>query len=51
MQTGTDVEPNATEEGGSVGTGAIVGTVIGTVVVFGGGAFALIWFVLRKKYL
>ncbi len=34
----------------TMGAGGIIGTVAGTLVVFGGGAFALIWFVLRKKY-
>ena len=32
-------------------TGAVIGTVLATIVVFGGGAFSLIWFVLRKKEL
>ena len=31
-------------------TGAVIGTVLATIVVFGGGAFSLIWFVLRKKF-
>ncbi|MBE6674097.1 MAG: hypothetical protein E7596_03205 [Ruminococcaceae bacterium] len=34
-----------------VSTGAIVGTVTGTVVLFGGGTFALIWFVFRKRFI
>ena len=32
-----------------LGTGAIVGIVIGAVVVLGGGGFALYWFVFKKK--
>ena len=33
-----------------MGTGAIIGIILGSVAVFGGGAFSLIWFVLRKKF-
>ena len=29
--------------------GAIVGIVIGAVVLLGGGGFALFWFVIKKK--
>ena len=32
-----------------LGTGAIVGIVIGSVVVVGIGGFALVWFVIKKK--
>jgi len=46
---GSVTQPSEPQKG--VGTGAIIGTVIGTVVVFGGTAFALIWFVIRKKFL
>lgn len=35
----------------TLGTGAIIGIIIGSLAVFGGGAFAVIWFVLRKKLL
>ncbi len=34
----------------NMGAGAIIGIILATVVVFGGGAFSLIWFVLRKKF-
>ena len=40
-------EPNEAEKG--LGTGAIVGIVIGSVLIVGIGAFALIWFVIKKK--
>ncbi len=46
---GTQNESPEEDEG--LGTGAVVGITVGSVAVFGGGAFALIWFVLRKKYL
>ena len=45
----TTTSPAKPEE--KMSTGAIIGTVAGTVVVFGGGAFALIWFVLRKRFI
>jgi hypothetical protein len=32
-----------------LGAGAIIATALGTLVLFGGGAFSLIWFVIRKK--
>ena len=38
------------ESDDGLGTGAIVGIVIGSVCVVGGGGFALYWFVLRKKF-
>ncbi len=34
----------------NMGAGAIIGIILATVAVFGGGAFSLIWFVLRKKF-
>ena len=34
---------------GALGTGAIVGIVIGSVAVVGVGGFALVWFVIKKK--
>ena len=37
-----------TEDAG-LGTGAIVGIVVGSVVVLGLGGFALVWFVIKKK--
>ena len=43
--------PQSEPKNDSLGTGAIVGIILGTVAVFGGGAFAVIWFVLRKKFL
>ena len=38
-----------TDDKDGLGAGAIVGIVIGSLVVLGGGGFALYWFVLRKK--
>ena len=40
-----------TDDDGGLGTGAIVGIVIGSVAVagVGGGGFAIFWFVIRKK--
>lgn len=38
------------ESDDGLGMGAIVGIVIGSVCVVGGGGFALYWFVLRKKF-
>ncbi len=32
-----------------MGAGGIIGIIIATLAVFGGGSFALIWFVIRKK--
>ena len=38
-----------TDDDGGLGTGAIVGIVIGSVAVAGVGGFALFWFVIKKK--
>ena len=38
-----------TDDDGGLGTGAIVGIVIGSVAVVGVGGFALFWFVIKKK--
>ncbi|MBR2930537.1 MAG: hypothetical protein IKC32_04840 [Clostridia bacterium] len=38
-----------TLEAGGLGTGAIVGIVVGSVAVLGVGGFALVWFVIKKK--
>ena len=50
---GTDVpgndDPQTPDDNDGLGTGAIVGIVIGAVVVLGGGGFALYWFVFKKK--
>ena len=40
--------PPSDDEGG-LGTGAIIGIVIGSVAVVGIGGFALVWFVIKKK--
>ena len=40
--------PPSDDEGG-LGTGAIIGIVIGSVAVVGIGGFALFWFVIKKK--
>jgi hypothetical protein len=45
---GTD-DPQTPDDNDGLGTGAIVGIVIGAVVVLGGGGFALYWFVFKKK--
>ena len=39
------------DENDGLGTGAIIGIVLGSLAVLGGGGFALYWFVLRKKKL
>ena len=44
-----DNSSNAKEE--SLGTGAVIGIVGGSVAVVGGGGFCLYWFVFRKKRL
>ena len=51
ISCGADGGAVTESEGNGLSTGAIIGTAVGSVVVFGGGAFALIWFVLRKRYL
>ena len=38
-----------TDDDGGLGTGAIIGIVIGSVAVVGIGGFALFWFVIKKK--
>ena len=38
-----------TDDKDGLGAGAIVGIVIGSVVVVGIGGFALVWFVIKKK--
>jgi len=48
--TDTPADPdNSSDENDGLGAGAIVAIVIGSLVVLGGGGFALYWFVLRKK--
>ncbi len=59
MSTGTvdpgnsDTQPPVdnppTDDNDGLGAGAIVGIVLGSVAVVGGGGFALFWFVIRKK--
>ena len=41
--------PGSTPEKNGLGTGAIIGIVIGSVSVVGIGGFALFWFVIKKK--
>ena len=41
--------PDMPEENDGLSGGAIAGIVIGSVVVAGGGGFALVWFVIKKK--
>ena len=43
----TPDDPSDDKDG--LGTGAIVGIVIGSTLVAGGGGFALLWFVIKKK--
>ncbi len=43
----TPEKPDEPKDG--LGTGAIVGIVVGSVVVLGLGGFALVWFVIKKK--
>ncbi|MBQ9103867.1 MAG: hypothetical protein IJY57_02120 [Clostridia bacterium] len=46
----TNVTPNNPEQPkDGLGTGAIIGIVVGGVVVFGLGGFAIFWFVIKKK--
>jgi len=50
---GTDTpgndDPQTPDDNDGLGTGAIVGIVVGSVAVAGVGGFALIWFVIKKK--
>lgn len=41
--------PTAPSDADSLPVGAVVGIVIGTAVLLGGGGFALYWFVIRKR--
>jgi hypothetical protein len=45
---GTD-DPNTPDDNDGLGAGAIVGIVIGSVLVVGIGGFAIFWFVIKKK--
>ena len=36
-------------KGNALGTGLIVGIVVGSVAILGIGGFALLWFVIKKK--
>ncbi len=55
INPGNDPEPQPpvdnppTDDNGGLGTGAIVGIVVASVAVVGGGGFAIFWFVIRKK--
>lgn len=49
ISCGNTVTPS-TQPQNTMGTGAIIGISLATVVVFGGGTFCLIYFVLRKKF-
>jgi hypothetical protein len=40
---------NGSDENDGLGAGAIIGIVLGSLAVLGGGGFALYWFVLKKK--
>jgi len=40
---------NGSDENDGLGAGAIIGIVLGSLAVLGGGGFALYWFVLRKR--
>ena len=51
---GTDPEtdpknPDGPDKKDGLGTGAIVGIVIGSVTVVGIGGFAIFWFIIKKK--
>ncbi len=41
--------PDPSENNDGPGTGAIVGIVLGSAAVVGGGGFSIFWFVIRKK--
>ncbi len=43
------VDDNTIEGDGALGTGAIIGIVVGSVAVVGISTFALVWFVIKKK--
>ena len=43
------VDPSVPSKSGGLPAGAIVGIVIGSVLVVGIGGFALVWFVIKKK--
>ena len=45
----TPDNPQTPDDNDGLGTGAIVGIVVGSVAVLGGGGFALFWFVIEKK--
>ena len=40
-----------TDDDGGLGTGAIIGIVLGALAVLGGGGFCIYWFVIRKRRL
>lgn len=42
-------EENDKQDGAGLPTGALIGIIVGAVVLIGGGGFAVYWFVLRKK--
>ena len=43
------VDNPPTDDNDGLGTGAIIGIVVASVAVVGGGGFAIFWFVIRKK--
>ena len=47
--TNPPADNSPSDDEGGLGTGAIVGSVIGSVAVVGIGGFALFWFVIKKK--
>jgi flagellar basal body-associated protein FliL len=46
---GTDTPDDPSDDKDGLGAGAIIGIIVGALVVLGGGGFALYWFVLKKK--
>ena len=47
--TGATNTPDDPDKKGGLGTGAIIGIVLGAVAILGGGGFCLYWFVIKKK--
>ena len=48
-ETTLPADTSPADDDGGLGTGAIIGIVIGSVAVVGIGGFALFWFVIKKK--
>ncbi len=49
MSVGSEQPQPPSDDNGGLSAGAIVGIVLGSIAVVGGGGFAIYWFVFRKK--